>query len=75
VRAWAGWGKGGSWAGPERNSVGFYLFKIFSTNSNFKWFKEYLPLVEFFSNKLWICMDLNKEQLSLLELSKIQARI
>jgi hypothetical protein len=28
-----------------------------------------------FSNKLWICTELNKEQLSLLELSEIQAII
>jgi hypothetical protein len=35
----------------KMNSALFYLFKIFSTNSNFKWFKEYLPVVESFQIK------------------------
>jgi hypothetical protein len=40
--------KKSTWAGPKMNNVSFYLFKIFSTNLNFKWFKEYLPMAENF---------------------------
>jgi hypothetical protein len=35
----------------KMNRALFYLFKIFSTNSNFKWFKQYLPVVEYFQLK------------------------
>jgi hypothetical protein len=37
----------------KMNSAFFYLLNIFSTNSNFKSFKECLPMEEFF-NKMWI---------------------
>jgi hypothetical protein len=48
-------GSGGMWPDvlgrSKMNMALFYLFKIFPTNSNFKWFKEYLPVVETFQIK------------------------
>jgi hypothetical protein len=60
--------------GPRSTMPFSYLFKKKIKRLELIWSKEILPLLQS-SNKIWIYRELNKEQLSLLELFKIRDRI
>jgi hypothetical protein len=58
--------------GPVQNEQSNFLFiKYIFYQFKFQMLQRMSSHGRKFSNKMWICMELNKEQLSLLELSKI----
>jgi hypothetical protein len=67
-------GRGGSWALREA-IVLISIYNKIPTEHNWIWSKNWLFVDKKFSNKIWVCREFNKEQLSPYELLHIQNEV